>query len=40
MEHIARIIADGVARGEFTVADPAAAGRAVFDLDRLVLVQK
>lgn len=27
----ARIIADGVARGEFSVADPAAAGRAVFD---------
>jgi AcrR family transcriptional regulator len=28
---LARIIADGVAQGEFTVADPAAAGRAVFD---------
>jgi AcrR family transcriptional regulator len=28
---ITRIIADGVARGEFAVADPAAAGRAVFD---------
>jgi AcrR family transcriptional regulator len=26
-----RIIADGVARGEFVVADPAMAGRAVFD---------
>jgi AcrR family transcriptional regulator len=28
---IARIIADGVAQGEFAVADPATAGRAVFD---------
>jgi len=28
---IAAIVADGVARGEFTAADPAAAGRAVFD---------
>ncbi len=28
---IARIIADGVARGELTVADPARAARAVFD---------
>ncbi len=28
---IARIIADGVARGEFVAADPVAAGRAVFD---------
>lgn len=28
---LTRIIADGVARGEFTVADPTAAGRAVFD---------
>ena len=28
---IARIIADGVARGEFAVADPLTAGRAVFD---------
>jgi hypothetical protein len=28
---ITRIIADGVERGEFTVADPAAAARAVFD---------
>jgi AcrR family transcriptional regulator len=28
---IARIVADGVRRGEFAVADPAAAGRAVFD---------
>ena len=28
---LARIIADGVARGEFAAADPAAAGRAVFD---------
>ena len=27
---LARIIADGVARGEFDVADPASAGRAVF----------
>ncbi len=27
---ITRIIADGVARGEFTVTDPATAGRAVF----------
>lgn len=27
----AEIIADGVARGEFAVADPIAAGRAVFD---------
>jgi AcrR family transcriptional regulator len=30
-EQIAQIIVDGVARGEFAVADPAAAGRAVFD---------
>jgi AcrR family transcriptional regulator len=29
VEQAARIIADGVARGEFTAADPAAAGRAV-----------
>jgi AcrR family transcriptional regulator len=29
--HLARIIADGVARGEFTVRDPVAAGRAVLD---------
>jgi AcrR family transcriptional regulator len=28
---LAQIIADGVAQGEFTVADPVAAGRAVFD---------
>lgn len=28
---IARILADGVRRGEITVADPTAAGRAVFD---------
>jgi len=28
---IAQIIADGVARGEFAAADPAAVGRAVFD---------
>lgn len=28
---LAQIIADGVAEGEFAVADPAAAGRAVFD---------
>jgi AcrR family transcriptional regulator len=28
---LARIIADGVARGELAAADPAAAGRAVFD---------
>jgi AcrR family transcriptional regulator len=28
---LARIIADGVAQGELAVADPAAAGRAVFD---------
>jgi len=28
---IARIITDGVARGEFAVADPVAVGRAVFD---------
>jgi len=28
---ITRIVADGVARGEFTLDDPAAAGRAVFD---------
>jgi len=28
---LAQIIADGVARGEFTVADPLAVGRAVFD---------
>ena len=28
---LARIIADGVARGEFAVADPASAARAVFD---------
>lgn len=28
---LARIIAAGVARGEFTVADPVTAGRAVFD---------
>ncbi len=28
---IAHILADGVARGEFTVADPSAAARAVFD---------
>jgi AcrR family transcriptional regulator len=31
MTHLTRIIADGVARGEFTVRDPAAAARAVFD---------
>lgn len=30
-EQLARIIADGVARGEFAVEDPAAAARAVFD---------
>jgi AcrR family transcriptional regulator len=30
-KQIARIIADGVARGELTVADPASAARAVFD---------
>lgn len=30
-KQIATIIADGVARGEFNVADPNAAGRAVFD---------
>ena len=29
VDQAARIIADGVARGEFTAADPAAAGRAV-----------
>ena len=29
VEQAARIIADGVARGEFTAVDPAAAGRAV-----------
>ena len=29
--HLTRIIADGVARGEFSVADPAAAALAVFD---------
>jgi AcrR family transcriptional regulator len=28
---VARIVADGVARGEFVVADPLVAGRAVFD---------
>jgi AcrR family transcriptional regulator len=28
---LARIVADGVARGEFEAADPAATGRAVFD---------
>lgn len=28
---LGRIIADGVAQGEFTAVDPAAAGRAVFD---------
>ena len=28
---LARIIAAGVTQGEFTVADPTAAGRAVFD---------
>jgi AcrR family transcriptional regulator len=28
---IARIIADGIAQGEFAVSDPVAAGRAVFD---------
>jgi hypothetical protein len=28
---LAQIIAAGVAQGEFAVADPAAAGRAVFD---------
>lgn len=28
---LARIISDGVAQGEFTAADPLAAGRAVFD---------
>jgi Tetracyclin repressor-like, C-terminal domain len=28
---IARIIADGIARGEFVAADPVAAGRAVLD---------
>jgi len=28
---LARIVADGVARGELATADPAAAGRAVFD---------
>jgi AcrR family transcriptional regulator len=28
---IAQIIVDGIARGEFTTADPVAAGRAVFD---------
>lgn len=30
VEQIAQIIADGVARGEFTAADPWAVGRAVF----------
>jgi AcrR family transcriptional regulator len=30
-DQLARIIGDGVARGEFAVADPAAAGRAVLD---------
>jgi AcrR family transcriptional regulator len=30
-KQLARIIADGVARGEFTVTDPRVAGRAVFD---------
>jgi AcrR family transcriptional regulator len=30
-EQIGRIVADGVRRGEFFVADPAAAGRAIFD---------
>jgi hypothetical protein len=30
-EQLARIIADGVASGEFAAVDPAAAGRAVFD---------
>lgn len=29
-EHLARIIADGVARGEFSVADPVKAARAIF----------
>jgi AcrR family transcriptional regulator len=28
---LAQIIADGIARGEFTIADPVAAARAVFD---------
>ena len=31
VNQIARIIADGVRRGEFTTPDPAAAARAVFD---------
>jgi AcrR family transcriptional regulator len=31
VRQIARIVADGVARGEFTATDPVAAGRAVFD---------
>jgi AcrR family transcriptional regulator len=30
-DHLTQIITDGVARGEFTVRDPAAAARAVFD---------
>jgi len=30
-EQISRIVADGVERGEFTVTDPVAAGRAVLD---------
>jgi AcrR family transcriptional regulator len=30
-DQLARIIADGVARGEFAVTDPAGAGRAVLD---------
>jgi AcrR family transcriptional regulator len=30
-EQITRIIADGIARGEFSVADPVTAGKAVFD---------
>lgn len=29
-EHLSRIIADGIARGEFTATDPVAAARAVF----------
>lgn len=31
VQQVARIIADGVARGEFSVADPAEAARAVID---------
>lgn len=31
LAHLTTIIADGVARGEFTTDDPAAAARAVFD---------